>query len=69
MFPALTQIPKLDYSLTLSENLPYGEQIPRDHHVLKFGLEFVTNTKAPNCRQDPLMLLCIEEKRAFSRTT
>lgn len=46
-----------DYSLTLSKNLPYREQVPCDHHVLKFSLKFFANTKVPHCREDPHFIM------------
>ena len=42
---------KVICSLTLSKNLPYREQVPNDHHILKFGLELIANTKVRNCRK------------------
>lgn len=46
-----------DCSLTLSKNLPYREQVPCDHHVLKFSLKFFANTKVPHCREDPHFIM------------
>ena len=57
--PTVPHFSKGNCSLTLSKYLPYGEEVPRDHHVLEFGLEFLTHTEVPNCRQEPLKLLCV----------
>lgn len=51
------KLSEFDCSLTLSKNLPYWEQVPRDHHVLKFGLKFLTNTKVPHCRENPHVIM------------
>lgn len=38
------------YSLTLSENLPYGQQVSCHHHILKFCFKFFANAEVPNCK-------------------
>ena len=38
--------------LTFSQDLPYREQAPSDHDILKFGLELLANPEVPNYRED-----------------